>query len=206
VKLNRVEKALMNNPVRATLQRTYEAGVLERLGGRVEGLRVLEIGCGCGVGTQLLLERFGAAHVLAVDLDPDMLTRAVRRLKRYVPARVTLAVADAARLPAGDESVDAVFDFGIVHHVPRWRDALAEVRRVLRPGGRFFFEEVTRQALDRWSYRTFLDHPRTDRFSPTDFVDALAQLGMELDQPPTQPVFGDFLIGVSRVPSPRPHR
>ena len=45
MKMNRAEKALMNNPVRAFLQKHYEANLLERLGGRTEEARVLEIGC-----------------------------------------------------------------------------------------------------------------------------------------------------------------
>lgn len=60
MKLNQIEKALMNNPVRSFVQR-YEAAALERLGGRTEGLRVLEIGCGRGVGTEILFKRFGGA-------------------------------------------------------------------------------------------------------------------------------------------------
>ena len=51
MKLNRLEKALMNNPARAAIQRWYEAAWLESLGGRVEGMRALEVGCGRGVGT-----------------------------------------------------------------------------------------------------------------------------------------------------------
>ncbi len=60
----------MNNPVRALMQRRYEARLLERLGGRLEGLRVLEIGCGRGIGTEIILEHFGAREVHAFDLDP----------------------------------------------------------------------------------------------------------------------------------------
>lgn len=197
MKLNRIETALMNNPARAALQRWYEAPLLERLGGRTEGQRVLEIGCGRGIGTALLFERFGAARVHAFDLDPAMVRRARRRLARFGPDRLLLEVGDAAAIAAPDASVDAVFDFGIVHHIPDWRRALAEVRRVLRPGGRFFFEEVTRQALQRWSYRTFLVHPTADRFSAAEFVSALAEQHLPTNGRVVERWFGDFVIGVA---------
>lgn len=198
MKLNRVEKALMNNPVRAALQRRYEAPLLERLGGRVDGGRVLEIGCGRGVGTEIILERFRAGEVHAFDLDPDMLRRAGSRFRRYPPGRVRLSVGDAAAIAASDGSFDAVFDFGIVHHVPEWRRAVSEVARVLRPGGRFFFEEVTRHALDRWVYRTFLDHPREDRFTAREFVDEVERRGIRVEGNYVVRVFGDFVFGVGR--------
>ena len=196
--LNRLEKALMNNPVRATLQRWYEAPLLERLGGRVEGLRVLEVGCGRGVGTEIILDRFGAARVEAFDLDPDMVERAKRRLSRFPDNRVRVTVGDAAAIAAEDSSFDAVFDFGVIHHVPTWRAAVAEVARVLRPGGRFFFEEVTSHALARWSYRIFLDHPKEDRFSAADFVAELEMRDIEVGTRRVTRWFGDFVIGVGR--------
>ncbi len=76
MKLNRVEKALMNNPVRALVQRRHEAAMMERLGGRMDGESVLEIGCGRGVGTEIIFERFRAGRVHAFDLDPEMIKRA----------------------------------------------------------------------------------------------------------------------------------
>jgi ubiquinone/menaquinone biosynthesis C-methylase UbiE len=198
MKLNRIEKALMNNPVRAAVQRWYEAPLLRRLGGRVDGLRVLEIGCGRGVGTEILFERFGAREVHAFDLDPEMVREARRRLDRYIPDRLELAVGDATAINARNESFDAVFDFGIIHHVPDWRKAVAEVRRVLKPGGRFFFEEVTRHALERRFYRTFLVHPTEDRFTGTAFVSELERQGIRVGGNFTHRFFGDFVIGVGR--------
>ena len=64
MKMNRNEKVLMNSPIRAAFQRWYEAPLLWRLGGRVAGLDVLEVGCGRGVGTEQILGRFGAGQVL----------------------------------------------------------------------------------------------------------------------------------------------
>lgn len=120
MKLNRVETTMMNNPLRALLQWRYEAPLLERLGGRTNGLRVLEVGCGRGVGTQIIFERFGAAHVTAFDLDPDMVAQARRRLAGRPPARLRLFVGDVTAIDGPDEAFDAVFDFGAIHHVPAW--------------------------------------------------------------------------------------
>lgn len=202
MKLNRVEKALMNNPLRELLQWRYEAPLLERLGGRVDGLRVLEVGCGRGVGVEILLRRLGARHVTAFDLDPAMVALARRRLARYGPDRVTLLLASATSIPASEASFDAVFDFGIIHHVPEWRAAVGEVRRVLRPGGRFFFEEVTSHASERWSYRTFLDHPSRDRFSAGGFVAELEGHGIAVTGRVVERFFGDFVIGVGTAVGP----
>lgn len=180
MKLNSIEKALMNNPVRALLQRGYEAPLMERLGGRTEGLRVLEIGCGRGVGTEIIFERFGAREVHAFDLDPEMIDQAKARLTAYSPDQLKLFVGDAASVQEDDSSFDAVFDFGIIHHVPAWKLAVAEVARVLKPNGRFFFEEVTTHALNRWSYRTFLEHPKENRFSAGEFVGELERRGIHV--------------------------
>ena len=92
MKLNAAETLLVNNPVRSLVQRLYESRVLFELGGRLDGARVLEIGCGRGVGSRILLERFGAARVYAIDLDPRQVRRAQLRLAGYVRGRVELAV------------------------------------------------------------------------------------------------------------------
>lgn len=196
MKLNAVEKALMNNPVRAFLQKHYEAALLERLGGRTEHQRVLEIGCGRGVGTEIIFDRFGAREVQAFDIDPDMIDRARARLKRYPSAQLKLSVGDATAIDAEDQSYDAVFDFGIIHHVPMWRRAISEVSRVLRPGGRFFFEEVTSQALNRRSYVALFEHPTNDRFNRDQFVAALESQGL-LASNVIERLFGDFIFGVA---------
>lgn len=180
MKLNTVERLAMNNPLRAAHQHHLEAKWFRRAlpEGGLKGLEVLEIGCGRGVGVEVLLDRLGAAHVRASDLDPEMVERARRRLQGRSPRSYTLSAEDAVSIETPDASVDAVVSFGTVHHVPPWRDAVAEVARVLRPGGSFLFEEVPRHVLDTRAFRTLTDHPREDRFEAAEFAEELALHGL----------------------------
>ncbi|ABL81717.1 MULTISPECIES: class I SAM-dependent methyltransferase [unclassified Nocardioides] len=199
--MNRTETLMVDNPARRALQRWYEAPTLRRLGGPLPaGSRVLEIGCGPGYGTSLIIDYFGAGHVDAVDLDPRMIGKARRRLRHHSD-RVRLAVGDAtdlhAALGVGEEAYDAAFDFAIVHHIEDWRAALAEITRVLRPGGVFYFEEVTAHALARPSYRALFDHPERDRFTAEEFLYELPRHGLR----PLGTVIrirGDYLPGDAR--------
>jgi len=77
VKLNTVERLAMNNPVRAAHQHHREAAWFAELShGDLRDADVLEVGCGRGVGVEVLLDRLGARHVTAFDLDPAMVERA----------------------------------------------------------------------------------------------------------------------------------
>jgi ubiquinone/menaquinone biosynthesis C-methylase UbiE len=167
----------MNNPIRAAVQRRIEAGRLLRLGGRARGL-ALEIGCGRGVGAELILDAFGAERVDAFDLDPRMVARARSRLAKRGD-RTRLWVGDATRIPVPDETYDAVFDFGIIHHVPEWPRAVGEVARVLKPGGRFYAEEVLRAFIVHPLVRWLLAHPQIDRFDRAQFTETLQSVGLE---------------------------
>jgi ubiquinone/menaquinone biosynthesis C-methylase UbiE len=176
--LNGVEYALMNNPVRAAIQRRFEARRLLRMVGPMGGGRALELGCGRGVGTELIFDVFGADSVDAFDLDPRMAALARRRLARR-GSRVRVWVGDASAISAPDASYDAVFDFGIIHHVPHWPLALGEVHRVLKPGGRFYSEEVLRRLILHPITRRLLDHPLADRFDADGFARGLEAAGLE---------------------------
>src|SRR3989338_4670507 len=128
MKLNKIEFFLMNNPVRAALQKK-EAQKMRALSQLKKGAVVLEIGSGRGVGTKLIKKYFQPQKITAIDLDLKMIVIAKKRNK---DPSITFQVGDAAKLPFENKQFDAVFDFGIIHHIPNWKDCLKELKRVLK--------------------------------------------------------------------------
>lgn len=97
------------------------------------GLRVLEIGCGLGTDGAGFA-RAGADYT-GVDLTEAAVELARRRFQIFkLPG--DFRTADAEALDFADASFDLVYSHGVLHHTPDTARAVAEVRRVLRPGGR----------------------------------------------------------------------
>ena len=103
--------------------------------------RVLELGCGPGRLWKENLERIPPGwNVTLSDFSPGMLAEAQRNLAGARP--FAFEVADAQEVPFGDTTFDAVIANHMLYHVPDRPRALAEIRRVLKPGGRFFATTV----------------------------------------------------------------
>lgn len=105
------------------------------------GHRVLEISAGTGKDSELIAARLGSdGELWLLDISPDMLIQAKERL---AGARVGVeaAIGDACRLPYGEAYFDALYCFAGVGHFTYQRAALAEMARVVRPGGRVVFCE-----------------------------------------------------------------
>jgi ubiquinone/menaquinone biosynthesis C-methylase UbiE len=101
-----------------------------------EGARVLEVGCGPGHLSVDLARRHGLS-VTGLDLDPAMIERArVNAARKAGGVNPTFWVADVASMPFLDESFDLVVSTLSMHHWESPADALKEMHRVLRPGGR----------------------------------------------------------------------
>jgi ubiquinone/menaquinone biosynthesis C-methylase UbiE len=180
MKLNSLEFALMNNPVRAASQWWLESPMLIGPRGILAGKLVLEIGCGRGVGIEILLA-LGAAHVTGFDLDPKMVALAQKRLAKHGD-RTRAFVGDAEAIDAADASFDIVVDYGILHHIPNWPQALKEIARVLKPDGIFYFEDLLKGLISAWPMRVLFDHPQATQFYDHEFRAGLETAGLRVQK------------------------
>jgi ubiquinone/menaquinone biosynthesis C-methylase UbiE len=132
----------------------------QRLLAHAEGV-VVEVGAGTG----LSFRHYPAGlQVLATEPDPHML-KAARRAARKTAANLTLEQAPAEALPLGDASVDTVVCILVLCSVPDQAVALAEAKRVLRPGGSLLLLEHVRAADPALAHRQDRGERRQVRFA-----------------------------------------
>lgn len=115
----------------------------ERYGGK----RVLEVGC--GTGTDLLQFARAGALVTGVDLTPQSIAITRDKFRAY-GFDGEFAVADAESLNFPDGKFDVVYSFGVLHHTPDTGGAIAEMHRVLKPGGEAVVMLYNRSSLFYW--------------------------------------------------------
>jgi ArsR family transcriptional regulator len=111
-----------------------------------------DLGCGTGE-TSATLAPF-VKHVIAVDASAAMLQAARKRLQGF--ANVELRRGDLEALPIDDARLDAATLMLVLHYVPEPERALADIARVLKPGGRFILVDMLPH--DRDSYRQQMGH------------------------------------------------
>lgn len=106
--------------------------------------RLLEVGCGVGAQTEILLRHFPDLHVTGVDASPANLAAARARLDNlpFALGRFELVPGDALRLRFDADTFDSAFLCWILEHVSDPQQVLSEVRRVLRPGSHVVVTEV----------------------------------------------------------------
>jgi SAM-dependent methyltransferase len=127
--------------------------------GDVNGLRVLDYGCGHGMASVVLARR--GAEVTAFDLSPGYLQEARLRASAN-DVNITFLQADGERLPFANAWFDRIWGNAVLHHLNLDR-AGSELRRVLRPAGvAVFCEPWGENPLLNWARRT-LPYPGKER-------------------------------------------
>jgi ubiquinone/menaquinone biosynthesis C-methylase UbiE len=132
--MDKAQQQMIDSPVRQLFQRYYEFGVIRRQLRRsqiqLQHKVILDAGCASGYSTQVIAQLFHPASLYALDLMPEQI-----EIARQREVNAEFFVGDIAAMELPDAQFDAVFTFGVFHHVPEWTRAIAEVYRVLKPGG-----------------------------------------------------------------------
>ncbi len=158
---------------------------------------ILDLGAGTGRQAAELKQRYRRARVIALDLAPGMLREAARH-QRFL-RRFARVCADAGRLPLESGSIDIVFSNLMLQWCDPPGDALAEVRRVLKPQGFFAFStlgpDTLKELRSAWAEADGYNH--VNRFLDMhDIGDAIVRAGLfepVLDVDRLQVTYGDAL-------------
>lgn len=150
---------LMNDLMSGGIHRLWKSNLIDLVAPR-PGMVLLDVAGGTGDIAFRFLDRAPAGHVHVVDINEQMIrVGRDRAIDRGLLAGVDWTVGDAERLPVANRSVDAyTIAFGL-RNVTRIDDAIAEARRVLKPGGRLFVLEFShvvvpllREVYERYSF------------------------------------------------------
>jgi len=197
MKLNWIERLYVNSPFRLAAQHFEVQWFTQRRPIDAGGI-ILEIGCGRGAGAGFIFEEFKPSRLYLSDLDTKMVNKARAYLKHKKQINTYFCQSDATDLPFGNQRFDAVFGFGFLHHVPQWRSSLAEVVRILKPGGAYYLVEFYPQLYQNVITKHILVHPEFDRFKSRDLKEAFRELHLSLAHCLELKNMGIIGIGIKR--------
>jgi SAM-dependent methyltransferase len=153
------------------IDRWTRSAVIERVVVSGPDATIADVGCSTGY----LLEDLHAAYPNAVLFGVDLIAAGLRKAHEIVPV-ARLLHADACALPIADASVDAVVSVNLLEHIKDDRGALAQIFRVLRPGGRAVIVVPAGPRTYDY-YDRFLGHER--RYARSELPSKCAQVGLE---------------------------
>jgi len=180
MKMNKFEYLLM----------TFDLGRYAYLKGIVKKLheisqlgadkKILEIGCGNGVGTQLIQEVFKPREFIATEFDQNLVE--IAQMKN-MGTKVIVEAGDATQLRFQNNAFDAVIGLSVIHHIPNWKDCVSELHRLIKPNGLLILKELSIETfespLGKLS-RYLVEHPYDAMLRKSEFLEVLERQGFKI--------------------------
>ena len=116
-----------------------------------DGWTMLDVGCGGGFTIRRLLKRSKDAQVYGIDISEESVTKARQVNAEVLDKQVYVTQGSAEQLPYNDEMFDLVTAVETVYFWPNLPDCLQEVRRVLKPGGKFAIMVEVLDSDSKWT-------------------------------------------------------
>lgn len=116
-----------------------------------DGWTMLDVGCGGGFTIRRLLKRSKDAQVYGIDISEESVTKARQVNAEVLDKQVYVTQGSAEQLPYNDEMFDLVTAVETVYFWPNLPDCLQEVRRVLKPGGKFAIMVEVVDSDSKWT-------------------------------------------------------
>ncbi|MGF6780968.1 class I SAM-dependent methyltransferase [Paraburkholderia sp. GAS334] len=144
---------------------------------------IVDTGCGQGISFRLLAEAFNPSRIVGIDFHEPSLALAENAAGGCPPnTTVDVMHGDCAQLPLPDASADIVFCHQTFHHLVEQGRALAEFRRVLKPGGVLLFAESTDAYIKSWVIRLLFRHPMHVQKSANGYLDMIRDAGFAFSE------------------------
>ena len=177
-KMHWLEKWAVNSWWDKVLHKYFGIGPLLK---RIQGEKfdkVLEVGAGSGITTEFIHKKFPQANITATDYDPDQVEEAKERL---ADTGIAVQQADATQLSFADSSFDACFAILVFHHIDHFPQAIGEILRVLKPGGKFYVLDIQSKFWTLFHLRSFKSLNVTPGlFSREEFKNIVQQSGFRI--------------------------
>lgn len=167
-------------PIRKRILKNVISNYFRDYLNKLKGKTILEIGCSNGQGASLINKYFSPKEIVATDLDERLLNLAKRNIKE---ASIKFEIADATKLRFQNNTFDAVFDFGVIHHITDWENCLKELHRVLKPKGLVFIYDVSIESFySLWGciIKKLTLHPYESMYKRKEFTNYLNKLGFKI--------------------------
>jgi len=181
MKMNKFETFLMTFDLG---RKIYLRGIVQKLQ-QISRLssnkKILEIGCGNGIGTRLIQEYFKPNEFIATEYDESLVEITKDKVKDL---NILVEAADATQFRFSNDEFDAVIGLSVIHHIPNWEDCINELHRIIKLNGLLVIKELsidTFETLFGKIARRFVEHPYDDMFKKDEFLKYLETKGFKIE-------------------------